>query len=459
MAGIGFEFNKILSKDSYAALAQAYAYAGLVGSGSWLLTMAALGLLGMVLVPYSMSEEIRLVFVSLSLIFGVSLVLVGPIQMVFTRYAADEDFKDRPENIFPAYLGCLAWVSVVGSAVGLFLFVGCVPGSLWFRISAAGVTMLIGCIWITGVLLTALKNYHSVLIGFGCGYAACVIAASLLQILYGPAGAMFGLAIGLAVLLLVLCRSIYMELGNLEMKKIHFGDYFIKYWDLALGGLLYNLGIWIDKYLYWWLDPGGEQISGILYSSTVYDRVVWFSFLTVAPGMAVFLLKLETEFSSKNQSFIQHILKKATLSQILQIKEEIIDSLRDSLGLLIKVQGACTLLLLVSEEQLLKLIHLNAVQRGVFPISLIGVFLLVIFLALLTVLYYLDKRRESLICCAVFAGVNAIATTISIYAGGQWYGAGFLCAAAAATCVSGMYVNRLLSTLDYDTFTSQSLYT
>ena len=33
MAGIGFELRKLLSKESYASLFQAYAYAGIISSG------------------------------------------------------------------------------------------------------------------------------------------------------------------------------------------------------------------------------------------------------------------------------------------------------------------------------------------------------------------------------------------------------------------------------------------
>ncbi len=36
MAGVGFELNKLLAKQGYTGLLQAYGYAALIGSGPWL---------------------------------------------------------------------------------------------------------------------------------------------------------------------------------------------------------------------------------------------------------------------------------------------------------------------------------------------------------------------------------------------------------------------------------------
>ena len=42
MAGIGFELRKLLSKDSFTGLFQAYAYAGIISSGPWILSIIGL---------------------------------------------------------------------------------------------------------------------------------------------------------------------------------------------------------------------------------------------------------------------------------------------------------------------------------------------------------------------------------------------------------------------------------
>ena len=46
MAGIGFELRKLLRKDSLLGLVQAYAYAGVIGSGPWVLSIVGMLLIG-----------------------------------------------------------------------------------------------------------------------------------------------------------------------------------------------------------------------------------------------------------------------------------------------------------------------------------------------------------------------------------------------------------------------------
>ena len=205
-------------------------------------------------------------------------------------------------------------------------------------------------------------------------------------------------------------------------------------------------------------DPQADVVAGVLHASPVFDRVVYFSFLTILPGMAVFLLKLETEFATKNQLFCQHVLKKGTLRQIQQIKQDMIESLRDGFALLVKVQGFFTAFLIVSSDEIMKRLHLGAVQTGVLQVSLVGLFLLVVFLALQTILFYLDKRLDAMLCCLVFTVINGGVTTLAISVGERLYGVGFLIAAATTVIMAALMVNHHLKDLEYDTFAMQPIY-
>jgi uncharacterized membrane protein len=458
MAGLGFELNKILIKRGYTSIFKAYGYAGLIGSGPWLIAVLCLALLGTVLMGSNPMGNVRLFFVSISWIYACTLILTGPVQMVLNRYAADQHFTNRSENIFPAFIFSLAWVAALFAIIGLTVFLCWVPGPLFFRLAAAMLMVFVAPIWITSVFLTGIKNYHAVLLSFGCGFTSSFLLAWILSVFFGTSGAMFGFALGHAVLLYLLCGSIFQELGSFNVGHPDFLACFKKYWDLALGGLFYNLGIWIDKFLFWWYDRSSEQVAGILYASPIFDRVVYFSFLTIVPGMAVFLMKLETEFAAKNQSFYQFILKKGTLRQVRQAQAEMVESLREGFALMLKVQGLFTGLLILCADKILNLLGLGAVQSGVFEVSLIGAFMLVVFLAVLTILYYLDKRRDALICCFAFTVANGLITAWSISAGERWYGFGFLIAAGIALVMAATMVNHHLQDLDYDTFTSQPIY-
>ncbi|MBC7206380.1 MAG: histidine kinase, partial [Methyloversatilis sp.] len=47
MAGIGFELRKLLKKDSLLGLVQAYSYAGVIGSGPWVLSIVGILMVGL----------------------------------------------------------------------------------------------------------------------------------------------------------------------------------------------------------------------------------------------------------------------------------------------------------------------------------------------------------------------------------------------------------------------------
>ena len=192
MAGIGFELNKILARENYTSLLQAYTYAGLVGSGPWLVAVLSMGLLGAALRPLEMVGGFEIFFVAVSVIYALTLVLTGPIQLVLTRYAADLFFQKRPQQVFPAFLQTLAWVSLGSAVLGLALFLTAVPGPLAFRLSAAMVMVLVSGIWIASVFLTAVKKYLVVLGAFGAGCLTSFLAAWALAPGFGISGAMFG---------------------------------------------------------------------------------------------------------------------------------------------------------------------------------------------------------------------------------------------------------------------------
>lgn len=459
MAGIGFEINKILSRQGYAAMLQAYGYAGLVGSGPWLVAVASLGMLGVLLKGSSGDNEVRLFFVSVSMIYGVTLILTGPLQLVLTRHTSDLEFVGKRAAIFPAFVVSIALTAASFSMLGVLLFLGFVPGPLPFRLAAAALTAAVACVWVANVFLSALKDYHTLLLGFGFGFGLSLVLAWQGGKMWGIAGAMVGFVAGQFGLLLILCRAIFSELGTPNLHEAtSFFSGFIRYWDLALGGLFYNLGIWIDKFLYWWADPRADQVAGILYASPIYDRVVYFSFLTIVPGMAVFLLKLETEFALANSQFYDMVLRKGTFAQVEVARDEMVEALRNGFSLLLKVQGVVTGVLVLSAGKALDLLGLGAVQAGVFQVSLIASFLLVLLLSLLTVLYYLDKRREALLCCLLLTVISACVTWIAIPGGDRWFGIGFLAACAVSVAFAAWRVNHHLNRLVYDTFTSQPVY-
>ncbi len=458
MAGIGFQLTKLMRNRTLAGGVQAYGYAALIGSGPWVLSMVTLALLGTVLHRAGAQRELDLFFVAVTHIFGFSLVATGPLQLLLSRYAADSVFLKKPEQVFPSFLGAMALTFAINGALGLIFFLGFVPAPPLFQFASVGVLMVVSTIWIGSVYLTAARDYEAVVRCFAVGYAVSFFAAWGLAQLAGIAGTMAGFLIGQVVLLLAITRVIYREFGTQTRPSFAFLSYFRRHADLALCGLVYNLGIWIDKPLHWWLSPHAYQVAGALHASPLYDQAVFLSFLTIAPGMAVFLLTLETTFAGRYAEFFRLVVEKGTLHELQRTKAAMVEALRDGLARLLKFQGAVTLALVLAADTLLHALGLGAVQTLVFQVTLVGVFLLVLFLALLTVLFYLDRLREALLSCILFTVVNFAVTLGGLMADERWYGLGFTAAAASAILLAGFYAERALIRLEFQTFSAQPVY-
>ena len=458
MAGIGFKLIRLLDKQSYTGVLQAYGYAALIGSGPWVLSMMTLGLLGIALRASGAGADLDTFFVSVTYVFAFSLVATGPLQLVISRYAADRVFAREEHLIFPSYLGSTLLVFGAGAVIGAGFFLGAVPGPLAFRFAGAGLLMTVAGIWISTVFLSAVKDYPSVLKCFAAGYALSFGSTWLGGKWAGLSGMMTGFLIGQLSLFLLLFLVIYREFGVREGPTFKFLGYFRNHVVLATCGLVYNLGIWIDKPLHWWFSSHGYEVAGALWAAPLYDEAVYLSFLSVAPGMAVFLLSVETTFAIHYERFFRQVVEKASLSELRKTKQAMIIALQDGITRMLKFQGVVTLLLVIQAETLLAKLGLGAVQTLVFRITLIGVFLLVILLALLTVLFYLDRLKEALIACGFFAIVNAVGTMVGQSLDERWYGVGFTAGAAVAVIYAMHQTNYWLNRIDYETFTSQPLY-
>ena len=128
MAGIGFEIRKMLRKESYTGLLGAYAYSGLISSGPWIISILSIVILSALLTGVLPDDDLRLFTSSITHVYALSLVLVGPFQLVLIRYAADR-FSDKDTHaIFPSFLGALGIVGLLSAALGLGLHMNAAGG-------------------------------------------------------------------------------------------------------------------------------------------------------------------------------------------------------------------------------------------------------------------------------------------------------------------------------------------
>ena len=190
-------------------------------------------------------------------------------------------------------------------------------------------------------------------------------------------------------------------------------------------GFFYNLGIWIDKLMFWLTPYTSEAVIGPLRTSTIYDLPIFLAYLSIIPGMAVFLLRIETDFAEAYEGFFTAVRGNASLQEIEKLGNEMVASVREGIFQIIRVQGITVLLLYLLGPQIVQWLGISEKYVHLYYVDLIGVAAQVLMLAVLNVLFYLDRLKDALILCLSLFITNSLFTWISIQLGPVYYGYGF----------------------------------
>jgi uncharacterized membrane protein len=168
--------------------------------------------------------------------------------------------------------------------------------------------------------------------------------------------------------------------------------------------------------------------------------------------MAVFLVRIETDFAEWYDRLFRAIREGETLQHIGSLKTEMTLSIRQGLLEICKVQGLTVVLLFLFAPRLLDWLGISSYYLPLFYIDLIGVSIQVVFMALLNVFFYLDKRTVVLELCVLFAVLNGALTLLSMYLGPSFFGYGFTLSLLVCVLLGLHRLSTALEDLEYDTF-------
>jgi len=227
------------------------------------------------------------------------------------------------------------------------------------------------------------------------------------------------------------------------------------YVSLVFLGVVYNLAIWIDKVLFWYYPETSQAVIGPIRSSPFYDLPIFLAYLAILPGMASFLLRMETDFVERNQEFFDAIREGASLDYIQRAKQELIRCVRHGLLEIMKVQFVVFLIIWGMGSSLLQWLGISDLYESLLYIFVVAAGLQVLFLGVLNVLFYLDKRLVALGLTGLFLVSNATLSAWSLYMGLPFYGYGFTLSLLLVVVVGMYLLDGKLQKLEYETFMLQ----
>jgi uncharacterized membrane protein len=452
MAGIGFELRRILSRDSYASTLHAYVYAGLISSGPWVLSIVSVMLVGVFSLAMLMPELlVRQFLVTVTYLMASSLIVTGGLQLFFTRFVSDRLFEKKYEVILPNLLGILLLITLGSGLLGTVLLVTLFDQPLMYRLLVLANFVTLCDLWLVLIFVSGMKAYNRILLTMLLGYTLMVASAYVLRVLELN-GLLMALLIGHCTLLFVFLYDILREYRAEKLVAFDFLQRKQVFLSLLATGVFYNLGVWIDKFVFWFNPDTSNIVIGPLRASVLYDMPIFLAYMAIIPGMAVFLVRIETDFAEWYDRLFRAIREGETLQNIQQLKVEMTLSIRQGLVEICKVQGLTVVLLYLFAPRLLEWLDVSSYYLPLFYIDLIGVSIQVVFMALLNVFFYLDKRAIALQLCLLFVALNAALTLLSLNLGPSFFGYGFTLSLLVCVLLGLQRLTITLDDLEYNTF-------
>ena len=452
MAGIGFELRKYLNDDTFTGTLKAYGFAGLISAGPWVLSILGVMLIGIVaLIRDASGTSIEQFTTSITWVMASSLVLTGLLQLVFTRFIADRLFEQKIDVINANLLGAITLTTLVSGAIGVALALTLFEESFAYEMLMLANFVTLSNIWIVVIFIAGLKQFKLILYAFAVGYGSTLLL-SVLLLPYGLTGLLTGLLMGHGILLFMMFGFVLPEHPFRGQLRFDFLKPKLVFPSLIAIGLLYNSGMWIDKLLFW-LSPGtSESVIGPLRASYIYDLPIFLAYLSIIPGMAVFLLRIETDFAESYDRFFSAVRGNASLHEIEQLGNGMVTAVREGLHQIVRVQGATILLLYVLGPTIIQWLGISQEYVHLYYINLVGVGAQVLLLAILNVLFYLDKLRYALILTSVLFSSNALFTLITLRLDPEYYGYGFGLSMTLSAFTGVILLARELENIEFRTF-------
>ncbi|CAB3767820.1 hypothetical protein LMG29542_05712 [Paraburkholderia humisilvae] len=224
------------------------------------------------------------------------------------------------------------------------------------------------------------------------------------------------------------------------------------YPSLALAGLLFNLGVWLDKFMFWYAPGTGATVIGPLHASVIYDIPVFIAYLCVMPGMATFLVRIEADFVEYYDAFYNAVRTGATLRHINDMRDMMVISIRAGLYEIVKIQAVVLLLILAFGRWVLDALHISTLYMPLLIVDVIAASLQVLLLGLMNVFFYLDARRTVLKLCVAFVVLNGVLTGITLTLSPDTYGYGFALTLLILVVAAVQMLDRKLGRLEYETY-------
>ncbi|MGH8490918.1 MAG: exopolysaccharide Pel transporter PelG [Gammaproteobacteria bacterium] len=458
MAGIGFELRKLLENGSYFGVLQAYGFAGLISAGPWVLSIFAVFAIGLFRTePAGSDMSMQQFQISVTYLIVFSFLLTSPVQLSFSRFLADRLFKNQESDVFSNVVGVLTLVFFVSGSFGTVVLLRFFDGPITYRLLMLSGLVLFSGVWMVMTILSCVRDYVKILLAFLIGHGTSVGSSFALRE-FGLEGFLSGYVIGQALLFFFLLALVVRRFPSNKLIALTFlrrGEFYPK---LALTGVLFAFGIWADKLIFWFNPLTSVTVIEPLRVSEIYDLPIFLAYLCIIPGMASLFVRFETDFAEKHEAFYSSLNKGASLDSIMELRDEMILSVRRGLNEICKIQGITAVIFMAIGDRVLDWAGISPLYRILLNIDIVAVSVQVLLLALFNAFSYFDLQSVMVKLSMFFVASNVFLTALTQYLGPVFYGYGFATALIMTSLIGLVVLSRKLDRVVYRTYMLQKAY-
>ena len=211
MAGIGFVLRKLSKQDNLFAWASAHINATVLATFPWIFTIIAFWAVTLSISTYMPLSDSMNFTIIIIYNFSFSSVFCGLLTMASTRYIADCVYEKDTTPVPGMMLGTIIIFLVTQTPLVIWYYFFYLTMDNSLALLSVANYLVIGMIWLTSVYLTAIRNYHSVLVAFGVGLLISIVGSYFLGSLFAVNGVMAGFNIGLGFCLALILSNILSE--------------------------------------------------------------------------------------------------------------------------------------------------------------------------------------------------------------------------------------------------------
>lgn len=453
MGTIRQKLNSSLESGTYLGLLRAYSFAGIISAGPWTISILSILLLGSLsLSRVSNTQSVEIFLVSVTYLVSFSLILSGLVQLVFSRYVADKNYLGRKDAVLPRFIALLAIVNVAAALLSLLvILVFFRSQEFYYQFELYSTFILLNNIWILTVLLAGIGRFYIVFFSFLLSYLTIFVLGIALHD-SGLNGLLGAFLLGNALLFFILLFVAVLSFPTSSLADLKGITVDKTYVCLGVVGFLFNLAIWADKFIFWFNPITSMAVLGPMRASPVYDFPMFLAYLSIIPGLAVFFIRMETDFSQYCTHYYNAILNGEALDYIEEQKSGMIVTAKQGIYDIFKLQGAFVTILIFLAPEIIKFVGFSVLYVQLFIVDIVAVAIQLLLLSIINILFYLDKVHQTLYICIIFLLSNISFTLISQWFGVSFYGYGFAISLLLSTVIALFLLSRSFEKLTFNVF-------